>query len=118
MLVWDNLNTHLAVGMRRYIADRDWLTAYLLPSYAPDLNPVEGTWSVLRRIALANRAFANPRELITAVRRGSTPTAIPRQGYPVSSKPRSMTVWARLLRANGAGGPFWSRFHPAGQSCS
>ncbi|CAM5295787.1 hypothetical protein GCM10010329_80320 [Streptomyces spiroverticillatus] len=34
--------------MRRYIADRDWLTVVLLPPYAPDLNPVEGIWSVLR----------------------------------------------------------------------
>ncbi|MEU7260252.1 transposase [Streptomyces rimosus] len=70
VLVWDNLNTHLAAGMRRYIADRDWLTAYQLPSYAPDLNPVEGIWSVLRRATLANRAFTDPYELNTAVRRG------------------------------------------------
>ena len=28
--------------MRRYIADRDWLTVFQLPFYAPDLNPVEG----------------------------------------------------------------------------
>jgi undecaprenyl diphosphate synthase len=30
--------------MRRYIAERDWLTVYQLPPYAPDLNPVEGNW--------------------------------------------------------------------------
>ncbi|WP_436848182.1 transposase [Streptomyces collinus] len=70
MLVWDNLNTHLTVGMRRYIAERDWLTVYQLPPYAPDLNPVEGIWSVLRRTTTANRAFADPHDLITAVRRG------------------------------------------------
>lgn len=70
MLVWDNLNTHLTAGMRRYIADRDWLTVVQPPSYAPDLNPVEGLWSVLRRITLANRAFADLEELITAVRSG------------------------------------------------
>ncbi|MFF3271748.1 transposase [Streptomyces chrestomyceticus] len=70
VLVWDNLNTHLAAGMRRYIADRNWLTAYQLPSYAPDLNPVEGIWSALRRATLANRAFTDPHELSTAVRRG------------------------------------------------
>jgi len=70
VLVWDNLNTHLAAGMRRYIAERDWLTVYQLPSYAPDLNPVEGIWSVLRRTTTANRAFTDPEDLITAVRRG------------------------------------------------
>ncbi|MBT3152465.1 IS630 family transposase [Streptomyces sp. CHD11] len=70
VLVWDNLNTHLTAGMRRYIADRDWLTVFQLPPYAPDLNPVEGIWSVLRRTSTANRAFADPDDLITAVRRG------------------------------------------------
>ncbi|MEV4399995.1 transposase [Nonomuraea sp. NPDC049607] len=70
VLVWDNLNTHLTAGMRRYIAERDWLTVYQLPTYAPDLNPVEGIWSVLRRTTLANRAFTDPHDLITAVRQG------------------------------------------------
>lgn len=56
VLVWDNLNTHLTAGMRHYIAERDWLTVYQLPPYAPDLNPVEGIWSVLRRTTMANRA--------------------------------------------------------------
>jgi hypothetical protein len=60
VLVWDNLNTHLTAGMRRYIAERDWLTVHQLPPYAPDLNPVEGIWSVLRRTATVNRAFADP----------------------------------------------------------
>lgn len=70
VLVWDNLNTHLTAGMRRYIAERDWLTVYQLPAYAPDLNPVEGIWSILRRTTLANRAFADPEDLIAAVRQG------------------------------------------------
>jgi transposase len=33
--------------MRQYIADHDWLTVYHLPAYAPDLNPVEGIWSLI-----------------------------------------------------------------------
>ncbi|WP_432040936.1 IS630 family transposase [Streptomyces chartreusis] len=70
VLVWDNLNTHLTAGIRRYIAERDWLTVYQLPPYAPDLNPVEGIWPVLRRTTTANRAFADPQDLITAIRRG------------------------------------------------
>lgn len=36
----------------------------------PDLDPVEGTRSVPRRNTTANRAFADPQDLITAVRRG------------------------------------------------
>jgi hypothetical protein len=69
-LVWDNLNTHLTAGTRRYIAERDRLTVYQLPPCAPDLNPVENIWSVLPRTTTANRAFADPHNLITAVRRG------------------------------------------------
>jgi transposase len=45
-LIWDNLNTHRAAGMREYAAAHDCLTIVQLPSYAPDLNPVEGIWSL------------------------------------------------------------------------
>ncbi len=61
---------HSVTGMRRYIPDHDWLTVYQLPPYAPDLNPVEGIWSLLRRTTTANRAFKTPADLITAIRHG------------------------------------------------
>ncbi|WP_050515238.1 hypothetical protein [Streptomyces rimosus] len=32
VLVWDNPNPRLAAGVRRYVADRDWLTAYQAPA--------------------------------------------------------------------------------------
>ncbi|MFF4416669.1 transposase [Streptosporangium sp. NPDC001559] len=70
VLVWDNLNTHLTAGMRAFIADQDWLTVVQLPTYAPDLNPVEGIWSLLRRCFLANIAFTSPEHLIRTVRQG------------------------------------------------
>jgi len=42
ILIWDNLNTHISGVMRtRLEAHRDWLTVARMPSYAPDLNPVE-----------------------------------------------------------------------------
>ena len=53
VLVWDGLNTHTSRVMRELIAARDWLTVYRLPPYAPELNPVEPVWSVLKR-SLAN----------------------------------------------------------------
>ncbi|MEU6647521.1 transposase [Saccharomonospora sp. NPDC046836] len=49
---------------------RDWLTIYYLPPYAPDLNPVEGIWSLLRRGWLSNVAFSTPEHLVQTVRRG------------------------------------------------
>jgi len=57
VLIWDCLNTHRAAGLRGYAAAHDWLTIIQLPSYAPNLNPVEGIWSLLRRGPLANTAF-------------------------------------------------------------
>jgi hypothetical protein len=42
ILCWDNLNTHVSGLMRTMLqAHRDWLTVVQMPSYAPDLNPVE-----------------------------------------------------------------------------
>ncbi|MFJ6636224.1 transposase [Streptomyces sp. NPDC091376] len=39
--VWDRLNTHVSRAMRELIAEREWLTVFLLPADSPDLNPVE-----------------------------------------------------------------------------
>lgn len=56
--------------MRQYAAEHDWLTVVQLPSYAPDLNPVEGVWSLLRRGPLANVAFTHHEHLERVSRRG------------------------------------------------
>src|SRR4029077_19329867 len=53
VLVWDNFNTHTSHAMRELAAARTWLTVFQLPSYAPELNPVEPVWSNLKR-SLAN----------------------------------------------------------------
>ncbi|MEU8712804.1 transposase [Streptomyces sp. NPDC048663] len=53
VLVWDRLNTHVSHAMRELIAERDWLSVFLLPAYSPDLNPVEWVWAHVKR-SLAN----------------------------------------------------------------
>ncbi|MFD4662418.1 transposase [Streptomyces halstedii] len=70
VLIWDNLNVHKAAGLREFAETCDWLTIYYLPPYAPDLNPVEGIWSLLRRGWLSNVAFSTPDHLVQTVRRG------------------------------------------------
>jgi len=55
VVVWDNLNAHVSATMRKLIAARPWLVVYQLPAYTPELNPVEGVWSHLKR-SLANLA--------------------------------------------------------------
>ncbi|MGW4896001.1 IS630 family transposase [Kitasatospora sp. NPDC004240] len=53
VLVWDRLNTHVSHVMRELVAARNWLTVYILPAYAPDLNPVEWLWAHVKH-SLAN----------------------------------------------------------------
>ncbi|WP_103957408.1 transposase [Nonomuraea solani] len=66
---WDNLNVHLAGQLADFAAENaDWLRIVQLPSYAPELNPVEGVWSLLRR-SLANFVVADLTGLVRLVKR-------------------------------------------------
>ena len=54
-LLWDGLPAHRSRAMRAWLAtQRHWLVVERLPAYAPELNPVEGLWSWLKGIQLAN----------------------------------------------------------------
>lgn len=67
VLVWDNLGGHTSALMRRLVSARKWLRVYQLPSYAPELNPVESVWSVLKR-SLANLAAGTITRMSTLAR--------------------------------------------------
>ncbi|MFD5854439.1 transposase [Streptomyces chartreusis] len=67
IMIWDNLNTHVSRVMRELIAARLWLTVYQLPPYAPELNPVEGVWSHLKR-SLANLTKRPPTAVASTIR--------------------------------------------------
>jgi hypothetical protein len=50
VLVWDNVRLHLTASMEEFIdANAEWLTVFQLPAYAPDLDPQEGIWSLVKR---------------------------------------------------------------------
>jgi hypothetical protein len=49
VLVWDSLGGHTSALLRRLLATRTWLRVYQLPSYAPELNPVDSVWFHLNR---------------------------------------------------------------------
>jgi putative transposase len=70
VVIWENLAVHRCSRLREYAADRDGFTIVQLPSYAPDLNPVEGIWSLLRRSTTANVVFHDRDGLVQAVRSG------------------------------------------------
>lgn len=53
--------------MQEPITARLWLTVYQLPPYAPELNPVEGVWSHLKR-SLANLTEHNLEQLTALIK--------------------------------------------------
>ncbi|GAA2215685.1 hypothetical protein GCM10009850_111530 [Nonomuraea monospora] len=53
--------------MRALIDTRPWLTVFYLPTYAPELNPMELVWSYLKR-GLGNLAACTLDELAAIIR--------------------------------------------------
>jgi DDE superfamily endonuclease len=70
VLVWDNLPVHLRAELRAFTAAQSWLRVFQLPAYAPDLNPVEGIWSMIKGGVLANLAAASFSHLLQVIRHG------------------------------------------------
>ena len=67
ILCWDNLNTHISTTMRALLdAHRKWLTVVRLPSYAPDLNPVEGAWANMKN-GLGNLGWCGTPDRLAAI---------------------------------------------------
>jgi transposase len=68
VLIWDNVRLHLTRQLREFIAaNADWLTVVQLPTHAPDLNPTEGIWSLVKR-DIGNLAAADITEVTSAVK--------------------------------------------------
>jgi transposase len=66
---WDNLNIHLAPELADFAREnKEWLRVYRMPAYAPDMNPAEGVWSLLKR-SIANFAAADLDGLVRIIKR-------------------------------------------------
>jgi transposase len=64
-LLWDGLPAHRSNAMRAWlVTQRSWLVVERLPAYAPELNPVEGLWSSLKAVELANLTGPTLAEMI------------------------------------------------------
>jgi hypothetical protein len=128
-LLWDGLPSHRSNAMRAWLnTQRSWLVVERLPAYAPELNPVEGLWSSLKAIELANLTSLTLAEVIDQAHRGidrvrRTPhlpySFLRHAGLSVSShvKPtpkalssRRQHPWRGAVRTasglHGCGGPF------------
>ncbi|MFJ8389415.1 transposase [Streptomyces sp. NPDC094438] len=67
--VWDNVNVHLQQEIFDFAKEhKDWLVIFHLPPYAPEINPQEGIWSLLKR-GLADLAAADLAHLTRVIKR-------------------------------------------------
>ena len=70
-LLWDGLPAHRSRAMRAWLnRQRSWLVVERLPAYAPELNPVEGLWSNLKAVELANLTATSLGEVIDQAHKG------------------------------------------------
>jgi putative transposase len=53
-LIWDNAKIHKSKAIRAFLAKHPRMSMNFLPTYAPELNPVEALWSYLKYGHLAN----------------------------------------------------------------
>jgi transposase len=67
----DGLPSHRSTAMREWLnTQRSWLVVQRLPAYAPELNPVEGLWSSLKAVELANLISPTLGEVIDQAHKG------------------------------------------------
>jgi transposase len=68
VLLIDNAPWHAGEPVRAALADNPQLELKRLPSYSPQLNPIERLWKVLRRRATHNRLFDTLADLRQSLR--------------------------------------------------
>jgi hypothetical protein len=68
VLLIDNAPWHAGEPIRHALADNQHLELKRLPSYSPQLNPIERLWKVLRRRATHNRLFDTLADLRRSIR--------------------------------------------------
>jgi DDE superfamily endonuclease len=68
-VVLGNLNVHLVKELANFAEEyQDWIRIFQMPSCAPELNPAEGIWSLLKR-HLADFAAADLTHLTRVIKR-------------------------------------------------
>jgi hypothetical protein len=68
-LVWDKLQAHRGAMVKQFVADHPQLEVHVLPSYAPDLNPVEPVWCLSKYHRMANHGIDDLGELCAEAKR-------------------------------------------------
>jgi transposase len=68
VLLIDNAPWHTGQAMTAALAENPHLRLHRLPSYSPQLNPIERFWKKLRRRATHNRLFETMADLKESLR--------------------------------------------------
>ena len=68
-LIWDKLQAHRSRLVKELVRANPRLTIHYLPSYAPDLNPVETLWSLTKHHRMANHTLDTLDGLIREAKR-------------------------------------------------
>ena len=93
--IWDNLNIHLAPELADFAEEnKAWLRIYRLPAYTPDLNPVEGIWSLTQAVhgQLRRRRSEQPSPPRQAQAEEDPVPAPPDQRLPGRYRPQNRTL--------------------------
>ena len=71
LVIWDGSSIHKGQPIKDFLAAGAAKRLHLerLPGYAPDLNPDEGIWNLLKRVELKNRCCRDLAELRRELRR-------------------------------------------------
>ena len=69
MLVWDNLQAHRAREVQEFLGTSHRIRCWYLPSYAPELNPMEYGWCYVKMNPLATACPSDIKELSRIARR-------------------------------------------------
>jgi len=68
-LIWDKLQAHRSKRVKSLLAEHPRLTIIYLPSYAPDLNPVETLWCLTKYHRMANHTLDDLNDLLHEAQR-------------------------------------------------
>ena len=70
LLIWDGLPAHRAQKVDAYVKSQHaWLRTARLPSYAPEVNPIEYCWGAMKKKQLGNLRAEGMEKLGCAVRK-------------------------------------------------
>ena len=69
IVLWDRLSAHRSKAVQALLAKHPRLSIELLPPYAPELNPVDHLWSLMKRGDGANHSAQDMAELEETVHR-------------------------------------------------